>query len=419
MTFISLLYCWTGARLSAFFTGGLCYRDTVIVLHRLTDCGKWEATWKLDQRWVKNNRDPENVVYGSAQKEHDKLVFNDTMFLLVMAVADGALFGFDSLEQLQKFRIPKGKMQKELRYKEEAMERPILRNCTKPGGVSKEPMTKDAFQSIWKSTLSNADYFIQPTIHSIRRGLGKKVDENYTPVQRSQHLTQVDPRVFGQSYVASCSSVNGQAAFLGERLEDYHIRYFQSVDRFREPGLPNVLPAQLHDDLKLDPDVRELQGTLDRLVANQAPDDALQKARGNLANARRKGRSEALRAYQHHWVRDRRDREILSGGELPPVEDASADLIRQLELIIPERARLAVCMSQGRPVFSETKWDAMHDLYSLCTCDFTVLYLPGISPRNERCPVESCEREMNSVAATSSNVSASKLRRSLDACYQM
>jgi hypothetical protein len=42
-----------------------------------------------------------------------------------------------------------------------------------------------------------------------------------TPVQRSQHLTQADPRVFGQggqSYVANCSSVNGQAAFRGKRV---------------------------------------------------------------------------------------------------------------------------------------------------------------------------------------------------------
>ena len=50
--------------------------------------------------------------------------------------------------------------------------------------------------------------------------------ENYTPVQRSQHITQADLRVYGQSYLANCSSVDGQAAFLGERSDHRHIKYF-------------------------------------------------------------------------------------------------------------------------------------------------------------------------------------------------
>lgn len=49
----------------------------------------------------------------------------------------------------------------------------------------------------------------QASIHSIRRQLGKKVDEIYTEVQRSQHSTQADPRIFGQAYVANTSSVDG------------------------------------------------------------------------------------------------------------------------------------------------------------------------------------------------------------------
>jgi hypothetical protein len=30
---------------------------------QLTAEGSWELIYKLDQRWVKNNRDPENIVY--------------------------------------------------------------------------------------------------------------------------------------------------------------------------------------------------------------------------------------------------------------------------------------------------------------------------------------------------------------------
>ena len=61
---------------------------------------------------------------------------------------------------------------------------------------------------------------------SAGRFTDSKVAERYTSVQRSQHLTQADPRVFGQSYVANCSSVDGQAAFLREAPDHRHVDYF-------------------------------------------------------------------------------------------------------------------------------------------------------------------------------------------------
>lgn len=65
--------------------------------------------------------------------------------------------------------------------------------------VTDEPMPKSAFTEIFHTTLHNAGYMCATSIHAIRRQLGKKVDELYTEVQRSQHLTQADPRIFGQS----------------------------------------------------------------------------------------------------------------------------------------------------------------------------------------------------------------------------
>jgi tRNA C32,U32 (ribose-2'-O)-methylase TrmJ len=45
--------------------------------------------------------------------------------------------------------------------------------------------------------LKNVEYLYATSIHTIRRQLGKKVDERYAEVQRSQHLTQGDPCLFG------------------------------------------------------------------------------------------------------------------------------------------------------------------------------------------------------------------------------
>jgi hypothetical protein len=62
-TFIFNVYCWTGARIGAFFKGGgLRYRDVHLALQRVGDGDGWKLIYRLDQRWVKNNRDPENIV---------------------------------------------------------------------------------------------------------------------------------------------------------------------------------------------------------------------------------------------------------------------------------------------------------------------------------------------------------------------
>ncbi|KAF7503418.1 hypothetical protein GJ744_003901 [Endocarpon pusillum] len=60
----------------------------------------------LNRRWVKNNRDPNNIVFNSAGREHKKFIYNNAAFLLVMAIADGALFGYKTLDDLQIQEIP-------------------------------------------------------------------------------------------------------------------------------------------------------------------------------------------------------------------------------------------------------------------------------------------------------------------------
>ena len=176
----------------------------MLVLQRVSG-RSWRLIYKIDQRWVKNNRDPDNIVYvfssplalhcvlllgadgealssfGAAAKEHEKLFYNYAGFLLAMAVADDALFGYESLEDVRAQEIPSGQDELVLRFKDSALERPILRKCTKTGGVTDDPMPKSSFTTIFKSTLTNAGYLCGPSIHAIRRQLGKGVDSKLVP----------------------------------------------------------------------------------------------------------------------------------------------------------------------------------------------------------------------------------------------
>ena len=48
-----------------------------------------------------------------------------------MAIADDALFGYKSLEDVRAQEIPSGQDELVLRFKDSALERPILRKCRK------------------------------------------------------------------------------------------------------------------------------------------------------------------------------------------------------------------------------------------------------------------------------------------------
>jgi hypothetical protein len=46
--------------------------------------------------------------FGTAAKEHENFFYNDTGFLLAMVIANDALFGYESLEDVRKQEIPAG-----------------------------------------------------------------------------------------------------------------------------------------------------------------------------------------------------------------------------------------------------------------------------------------------------------------------
>ncbi len=391
-TFIVRVYCWTGARLSAFFTNGLRYRDVALVLQR-TAAGRWRLIYKIDQRWVKNNRDPENIVFGAAGREHDLFIYDDTSFLLTLAMHDQALFDYATFADLQEQEIPAGQNEMPLRFKDEVLDKPILRKCNKAGGVTDEPMPKSAFTDILGSTFRNAGYLCATSIHAIRRQLGKKVDQIYTEVQRSQHLTQADPRIFGQSYVANTSSVDGIGAFLGDPVDHSHIEYFQSLERFREQGLPCELPAQVEESLREDHRLQQLEAEVQKLSYKDA--SSLKEAKKRLASYLKTLKGSALREYQEKWVQQRRDWKIVTRGKKRAQDPDRTDRAQILCLLFPERARLTQRMVSDKPLTPEARWLAMEDLHALCARDSSVLYLPGNQPIGGACPVKCCRLELD------------------------
>ncbi|KAK5214871.1 hypothetical protein LTR96_011715 [Exophiala xenobiotica] len=217
----------------------------------------------------------------------------------------------------------------------------------------------------------------------------------YTAVQRSQHLAQADERVFGQSYVANCSSDDGQAAFRNEKSDQRHIEYFQSMERFHEEGLPDKLPSHIADDIYRDPELRDLEKEMQTLAQTGGGSKARSQHKQRYANRLKKLKNKALRQYQEQWTRERRDWKILTRGKEAAPDKSKTDFVQSLCLLIPERGRLAQEMAADHALEPTEMWQALQDLYTLCVQDFTVLYLPKSCPVDGACPVKCCQLRMD------------------------
>src|SRR2546423_12303269 len=97
-----------------------------------------------------HNHDGAMFSYDAAQKEHGKLIYNDVSMLLVLVIADNALFGITSVEDLQEMEISPGQDEQILHFNEKALDEYILKKCTKAEGVIDAPMPKSAFLAIFQ-----------------------------------------------------------------------------------------------------------------------------------------------------------------------------------------------------------------------------------------------------------------------------
>ncbi|KAF5861576.1 hypothetical protein ETB97_012826 [Aspergillus alliaceus] len=142
--FITLQFLCTGARVSSFTPAsvdkvgqGLHYKNIELVLFRAVNA-PWRIGWRLDQQSVKNNKDPENTMFGTAIWDCDEPIYSGALYLLALALAGNALYGFPSPEEVFEQRIPGGQDELVLRWNEEAEDRCIVRNVT-AAGVSEDP----------------------------------------------------------------------------------------------------------------------------------------------------------------------------------------------------------------------------------------------------------------------------------------
>lgn len=97
--------------------------------------------------------------------------------LLLMAIADGALYGIHSLDDLWEQRIGEGDNEKQLLWKKKSKNQPIARRIRNGQVSPTEPWPVERFRKIFRDTLQQAGYVgIQPRINQVRRETGIQLE---------------------------------------------------------------------------------------------------------------------------------------------------------------------------------------------------------------------------------------------------
>ncbi|KAJ5829188.1 uncharacterized protein N7525_007441 [Penicillium rubens] len=388
------LYLFTGARVGAFIPSsedkherGLRYEHIKLILFP-SSTGRWAVGWKVDQKWLKNRRCEKYTVFGIGIRDSNRPQFASGYLLLSLALAHGAIYGVDTVDDLAQFDLSNGEIR--LRWKEEYLDKPVLRHAT-ADGPQETPLTKQKFCSCLRQIFTAAGYFGElATIHCIRRNLGKKVEKRNGSAPVSQILAHRGLNTFPEHYQAHCSSIDTVGAVLDEEDQSDHIEYFQGYVQYYERGLPGELPAEIKESILEKPDMVEMRAQIDSFAQNH-DENSLKNKKLEYRKALVRHRLFELRQYQIRWAQEKRDRKVINRGKEEPTHSENDIRARAQMLIMPEVARIATAMSSTKELSFDEKLLFVEDLQTQCLRDFDVVYLPNESPVQGLCPVKGCQ----------------------------
>ena len=120
--------------------------------------------------------------------------------------------------------------------------------------------------------------------------------------------------MYHRVYQSRISSVDGQAAFLGQTPQSQRIAHLRSAGRDMNPGIPQQMSAQAEYDFLQTPEMVATASDLARLPE----EDPL--GRKQIYRERIRLRKEALRRFQTRWLEE----DYLNTVSLPDLKKCSA-----------------------------------------------------------------------------------------------
>ena len=197
--------------------------------------------------------------------------------------------------------------------------------------------------------------------------------------------------LFANAYVSKVCIVDGQSLFRREDPRKEHIELLRTAARYRNSSLPQKMPARYAEEFEHTPEMSELKTKLLSLPIG--------RERSRILNEQRKLRQQAQVRYQDQWAEEQYKCHVSTslpssdGQEAKkpqPLNKAEQEFL-SLRSFLPERSRLADLAGTYVSVESIERQSALRDLVSIAGSDDRVMFRPGETPVDERCPVSDCE----------------------------
>ena len=261
---------------SGSYTGSnecLWYKDARLILHR-RDATSYEFFLHIGLRFRKNNRDL-HVRFEDLDsfvcREQEKPTRNTLLFFLAIAVADGAIKHFNTLEELLKVKLQPWEETFVFQWTESSLEKPIFQAVSAEGPTGKA-LTYLSMHTAVVQLGRRAGYTENITAHAIRRGFLSAADEVYSSAQRNHIAGHVGP-IFEESYQSRVSKIDGQAVMYGMPIRKDHTRLLSGMIIRKQQSLPQSLSEEQRAKLLNQPEFWSLQASINEstLRLKQAP----------------------------------------------------------------------------------------------------------------------------------------------------
>jgi hypothetical protein len=115
--------------------------------------------------------------FGIGIRDTRRPQFAAGYILLALALQHGALYGISTVDDLAKYDLSNGPIP--LRWKDEYLEKPVLRNVT-ADGPQDVPIDAVTFCECLRVIFTAAGYEKRPVVHEIRKHLGKLIEGKFT-----------------------------------------------------------------------------------------------------------------------------------------------------------------------------------------------------------------------------------------------
>ncbi|KFY20825.1 hypothetical protein V491_03396, partial [Pseudogymnoascus sp. VKM F-3775] len=179
LSFGLICFSKTGARAGAIVESSL-YRGTNEAIAYKEASGGFSWQLELIQRYIKGRHDNENDNIHVILNSENDLQYNGIMFFFAIAAADKALKGYETLDDLMRARLPRGRDSWTLEWKDDTCERPVLRMAYASGVYETRALTFAALQDQIVSLGKCIGYRDNMKVHAIRANVANNVKDPET-----------------------------------------------------------------------------------------------------------------------------------------------------------------------------------------------------------------------------------------------